>query len=261
MEPKQPHKVWSGHLGFGLVSCPVRLFTAARVERLEFHQYHNACHTQLKMQSMLCPCCNTSVEKVDIIKGLDYGGTKVFFTKEEIEAAEPASSKSMEITDFVPADRVDPVYFDSSYYLAADEGGERAFALVREAMVHTDMVAIAKVTMFGSEHVAIVRPIPGGLMLHTLFWAYEVRTMTLPRMPEVSDAELSIATQLIMAKKSAWEPERYSDHYRTTVLAVAAAKAKGQPAAVPVEKKTSTPVVDILTALKMSLANTQAKAA
>lgn len=260
---KLPHKVWSGYLTFGLVSMPVQLFTAAREERIAFNKLHAGCNARLKQQSMTCSLCGVVPPESEIVKGYEYDkNTFVTLTPEEIEAAQPESARTMEITEFVSDQDVDPVYFESSFYLAASEGGEKCFSLVREAMSFKGVVAIAKMVYSGKEHVCIVRAIPGGLMVHTLFWADEVRTMLMPRLPEASDAELSIAGQLIDALHKKWDPTRYRDNYRANIYALIEDKKAGKitaPAAAP--RRAPAPVIDITAALQASIQKARAATA
>lgn len=251
-----PHKVWTGTLSFGLVSAPVAMFAAAREDKVSFNQLHSACNSRLKQQPMTCPACNLAVTKDEIVKGYEVAKDQyITITPAEIKTAEPVSSKILTITDFVPASDVDAVYFESSFFLAVAEGGEKACSLIREAMLIKDMVAIAKLYYSGKEHVAIVRPVKDGLMLHTLFWDYEVRAFDFPQLPAVSDKELSIACMLIDQMVTKFDPAHYTDQYRANLLQLIHRKASGQtveaPAAVNSKKP---PVSDISDALLASIA-------
>lgn len=250
-----PHKAWSGTLSFGLVSVPVALFAAAREEKISFNQLHSTCKSRLKQQPMQCPGCSTAVDKKDIIKGYEVAdGQFITVSKEELDSVSPASSKKLEISEFVPETDVDAVYFESSFFLAVSEGGEKAYSLIREAMIVKGVVAIAKLTYSSKEQLALVRPVAGGLMLHTLFWNYEVRNAVFTRLPEVSDKELSIACQLVDALAAKFDHTRYSDQYRADMLAMIERKKAGETitttAADPGKKP---PVADISAALFASI--------
>jgi DNA end-binding protein Ku len=248
------HKVWSGTLAFGLVSAPVAMFAAAREDKISFNQVHPACKSQLKQQPMTCPTCNLNVAKDDIAKGYKVGSQFITFTKEEIKSVEPNSSRILEISDFVPASDVDAVYFESSFFLAVEEGGIKPYALIREAMLLKDMVAIAKLCYSGKEHIAVIRPVPGGLMLHTLFWNYEVRGFQWQRLPEISDKELSIACQLVDQMVTRFDPARYTDEYRANLKQLIERKKAGETIdtadALPTKKP---PMPDIADALLASI--------
>ncbi len=248
-----PHKVWSGTIAFGLVSVPVAMYAAAREEKISFNQLHNACKTRLKQQPMHCPDCNTDVDKKDIVKGFEFSkGQFVTLSKEEIEAAEPESSRTLEISSFVPEMDVDPVYLESSFYLGVGEGGEKAYALIRQAMILKGMVGIAKLFYSGKEHIALVRPVPGGLMLHTLFWYHEVRKVGLPRLPEVSEKELAIAGQLVDALSSQFDPLDYRDQYRENILAVIERKKAGETITVSSSEVAKKPPVSDISSMLMA---------
>lgn len=256
------HKVWSGTLAFGLVSAPVAMFAAAREDKISFNQLHCKCNSRLKQQPMNCPACNAAVDKVEIVKGYEVAkDTFITVSKQELESIAPKSSHTLEITDFVPASTVDAVYFESSFFLAVAEGGEKPYALIREAMLLKDMVAIAKLYYSGREHIAVIRPVAqirdgqnNGLMLHTLFWNYEVRGFQWTQLPEINDRELSIACQLVDALASTFDPARYTDHYRASLEQLIARKKAGESinaAAEPPVKKP--PMADISDALLASI--------
>lgn len=257
-----PHKVWSGTLSFGLVSTPVFMFAAAREDKISFNQVHGKCKSQLKQQLMICPACDITVKKEDIAKGYKVNDRFITFSKAELDSVAPKSSHTLEITDFVPASDVDAIYFESSFFLAVDEGGEKAYALIREAMILKDVVAIAKLYYSSREHVAVVRPVPGGLMLHTLFWDYEVRAYQWPRLPEITDKELTIACQLVDALASKFEPARYHDDYRDKLQQLIDRKKAGETIdtaeALPTKKP---PMPDIADALLASIHAARTRAA
>src|ERR1700677_3956241 len=146
-----PSSTWKGYLTFGLISVPIRLSPAARTERISFNQLHKVCHTRLK-QPLFCPTCNRMVERNEIEKGYEIQKDQyLLFTEEELDNIEPESARTMEILEFVKAEEIDPVYFDSSYYMAPEEGGERAYHLLLEAMKKSAYAGIAKVTMHSRE--------------------------------------------------------------------------------------------------------------
>lgn len=269
-EHNAPHKVWGGTLSFGLVSIPCALFAAAREEKISFNQLHSKCLGRLKQQPLTCPTCSSllgpdgivTVAKDEIVKGYELpDGKFVTVTKAEIEAAEPASSHTLEITEFVAADQVDPIFFESSFYLGVAEGGEKPYALVRDAMQVKGMVALAKLCYSGKEHVAIVRPFGSGLMLHTLFWNYEVRQFSYPNLPEVSDKELTIACQLVDALSSSFDPASFKDNYRANMLTLIEQKKAGETPTVTAIPAKKAPVTDISAALAASITAARAQRA
>src|SRR2546429_121510 len=255
--------VWKGHLTFGLISIPVRLTTAARTERISFNQLHKECHTRVK-QPLFCPTHNRIIERSEVVKGYEYEKDQyvLFDEKEiekEIEKIEPSSARVMEILEFVKMDEVDPVYFDASYYLAPDEGGAKAYQLLMSAMQESGYAAIAKLTMHQREHIVVVRPGNKGMMLHTMFYSNEIRAAESSSTDkvELKDQEKKLAQQLIQNLAVPFEPQKYKDTYQDNVRAMIAAKLKGQEVT-EVQQPHMAPVIDLMEALKKSLAEQQA---
>lgn len=250
---------WSGHLTFGLISLPIRLSPAARTERISFNQLHKECHTRLK-QPLFCPTCNRQVERSEIEKGYEYEkGQYVLFTEEELKKVEPQSARTMEILEFVKLDEIDPVYFDASYYITPDEGGEKAYRLLTEAMQGLGYAGIAKVTMHNRENIVIIRAREGGLTLHTMFYANEIRSSEYgsAAKPEIKDAERTLARQLIENLAATFEPEKYSDTYQNSLRALVEAKTAGREVTAVAQQPVA-PVIDLMEALKRSLAKSAA---
>lgn len=257
---RAPHKVWSGTLNFGLISMPVALFTAATEERISFNQLHNKCHRRIKQQ-IFCPSCDTVIAKTDLLKGYETEKDKyVVVTEAELEGAEPECARIVELSEFVPASTVDPLCYESSYYLAAQDGGQKPYALVREAMLRKNVVGVARIVRNGKEHMGILRPYAQGMVFQALFWNDEVRPMAFPVLPEISPAEIAIAEQLIDALAGQWDVGRYHDSYRSKILELIQAKSEGQEVAAAgpkPEKKAE--IIDIASALQASLAAAKAK--
>lgn len=250
---------WKGFLTFGLISIPIRLSPAARTERISFNQLHKECHTRLK-QPLFCPTCNRMVERSEVEKGYEYeDGQYVLFTEEELGKVEPESARSMEILEFVKLDEIDPVYFDSSYYAAPDEGGQKAYRLLTEAMQQSGYAGIAKVSMHNREYIVIIRARENGLTLHTMFYTNEIRSAEYggADKTEVKEQERTLATQLIENLAAKFEPSKYRDTYQESLRALVAAKTAGREVtAAP--HATIAPVIDLMDALKKSLAKQSA---
>src|SRR5215467_3476514 len=254
--------VWKGHLTFGLISIPVRLFAAARGERISFNQLHKVCHSRLK-QPLNCPTCNRTVERSEIIKGYEYEKDQyVLFSEEELDKIEPPSAHVMEILEFVKLDEMDPVYFDASYYLSPEDAGVRAYKLLIDAMKESGYGAIAKLTMHQREHIVIIRPGSKGLTLHTMFYSNEIRPAesVATNKVEVKDAERKLALQLIDSLAAPFQPEKYRDQYQDNVRTMINAKLKGQEVTEVAQPRLA-PVIDLMEALKKSLAEKHAPAA
>src|SRR5215467_7392265 len=253
--------VWKGHLTFGLISMPVRMFTAARGERISFNQLHKVCHSRLK-QPLFCPVCNRQVERSEIVKGYEYEKDQyVLFNEDELDKVEPVSAHVMEILEFVKLDEMDPLYFDASYYLAPEDAGAKAYTLLMDAMKDSGYGAIAKLTMHQREHIVIIRPGAKGMTLHTMFYSSEIRAAeSVPANKiEVKDAERKLALQLIESLAAPFEPEKYRDQYQDNVRAMISAKLKGQEVT-EVAQPRMAPVIDLMEALKKSLAEKHAPA-
>ena len=248
--------VWSGYLTFGLISMPVRLFSGARGNHISFHMLHRDDNTRIKQQ-LWCPHDERVVERSEIVKGYEFRkGEYVIIEPEEIKKIEPKTAKAMEILEFVKAEEVDPIYFESSYFLTPEEGGRKPYALLCQAMEETQYVAVAKLTMHNREYTVFVRPYEGGLMLHTMYYSEEVRKLENFGRPEVEvkDAEVKIAHQLIEALAGKFEPEKYHDSFEENLKTLIKARMDGEEVTSVEKPRKPAPVVDLMAALKESLA-------
>src|SRR5438876_7922069 len=248
--------VWTGYLTFGLISLPVRLYSGARGTRVSFHMLHRDDLTRIKQQ-LYCPADERVVERSEIVKGYEYAkGEYVVVEPEEIRKIEPKTAKAMEILEFVKAEEVDPLYFESSYYLVPEEAGRRPYALLTRALEASEYVAIAKLTMHNREYTVFLRPYEGGLMLHTMYYEEEVRKVEGFGAPDVElkEAEVKVAHQLIEALAMDWEPEKYHDEFQDNLKNLIQTKLEGGKIAEVEKPKKLAPVVDLMAALKQSLA-------
>src|SRR5271163_3091003 len=253
--------VWSGHLTFGLISMPVRLFSGARSSGISFYTLHRTDKSRLKQQ-YICQAEGVVVERSDMVKGYEFRKDEyIVIEPEEIKKIEPQTAKTMEILEFVKTSEVDPVYFESSYYMMPEEAGRRPYALLTKALEESEYVAIAKITMHNREYTVFLRPHEGGMMLHTMYYAEEVRKVEGFGAPDVElkDAEVKVAHQLIEALAAEWEPEKYHDSFQDNLKNLIQTKLEGGKI-VEVEKpKKLAPVVDLMSALKQSLAEMEGK--
>lgn len=253
--------VWSGYLTFGLISMPVRLFSGARSSGISFNMLHRPDLQRVKQQ-YYCPAENRVVERSEIVKGYEYRKDEyVVIEPEEIKKIEPKTAKTMEILEFVKSSDVDPVFFESSYYMMPEEAGRRPYALLTKALEESEYVAIAKLTMHNREYTVFVRPHLGGLMLHTMYYADEVRKVEEFGAPDVElkDAEVKVAHQLIEALAADWDPEKYSDSFQDNLKKLIETKLEGGEVAEVEKPKKLAPVVDLMSALKQSLAQMEGK--
>jgi DNA end-binding protein Ku len=256
--------VWKGFLTFGLISIPIRLFSAARGERISLNQLHQVCHTRIKMP-LFCPTCNRQVPREEIVKGYEYEKDQyVLFDEKELDKIEPESARSMEILEMVKLDEIDPLYFDASYYVTPEDEGRKAYQLLLDAMEESGYAAIAKITMHQREHIVVIRPRANGMTLHTMFYTNEIREVAEygKRTPaaEPKEAEKKLATQLIESLAAKFEPEKYKDQYQESMKALIAAKQAGQEVA-EVQHAKLAPVIDLMEALKKSIAEKEKPAA
>jgi DNA end-binding protein Ku len=247
--------VWRGHLTFGLVSFPVRLFSAARSETIGFNLLHKTDHSRIR-QVTYCQAEDKPIERGELVKGYEYEkGHYVVIDDEDIKKVAPKTAKVMEILEFVKSDQVDPVYLESSYYMAPDEGGEKPYALLFEALRQSNYYALAKVAMHNREHIIILRPGAKGILTHTMYYQDEIRQVEEFRTDTtlVKDKELDMAKMLISSLEADFEPAKYHDTYRDNLQKMIEAKIEGKGVVETPEPKVA-PVIDIMEALKRSLA-------
>jgi DNA end-binding protein Ku len=251
-----PASVWTGYLTFGLISMPVRLFSGARSTRVSFHMLHRDDNTRVKQQ-LYCPADNRVVERSEIVKGYEYRkGDYVVIEPEEIKKIEPRTAKAIEILEFVKAGEIDPVYFESSYYLLPEEAGRRSYALLAKALRDSEYVAIAKLAMHNREYTVFLRPYEKGIMLHTMYYKEELSRIEQLAPPnlEVKEAELKVAQQLIAALEAKFEPEKYHDTFEENLKELIKAKLEGMEVTEVEKPARPAPVADLMAALKQSLA-------
>lgn len=247
--------VWKGHLTFGLVSFPVKLYSAARSESISFNQLHKTDGSRVR-QVLYCAAEDKPIPRTEIVKGYEYEKDRyVVIDDEEIKKVAPQTAKVMEIQEFVKADAVDPIYLETSYYMAPDEAGEKPYALLFDALKRSGYMGIAKVTMHNREHVVILRPGANGVLLHTMYYNHEIRKVDEFRtdLSLVKEKELALAQSLVEALAAEFEPDKYKDSYRENLLQMIESKKEGREVVATPEPRQEK-VVDILEALKASLA-------
>ena len=227
--------VWKGHLTFGLVSLPVKLYSAARSETVSFNQLHKNDHSRVK-QVLYCQAEDKPVPRAELVKGYEYEKDKyVVVDEEEIKKVAPRTAKTMEILEFVKASEVDAVFFESSYYVAPDDAGEKPYALLFEALRRSEYLALAKIAMHNREHIVLLRPGKHGILMHTMYYTDEIRQVEEFRtdISLVKEKELELAMSLIENLTGAFEPEKYKDTYRENLRALIAAKVEGKETVEP----------------------------
>jgi DNA end-binding protein Ku len=247
--------VWKGHLTFGLVSFPVRLFSAARSVTVSFNMLHEPDHSRVK-QVIYCQAEDKPITRDEIVKGYEYEKDHyVVVDEEDIKKVAPKTAKVMEIQEFVKSDDVDPIYLESSYYMAPDEGGQKPYALLFEAMRQSKYYAVAKIAMHNREHVVVLRTGSKGILLHTMYYTDEIRQVDEFHTDTelVKPKELDLAKMLIDTLASDFEPQKYHDTYRDNLMKMIEAKVEGRKVVAAPEPHVA-PVIDIMEALKKSLA-------
>lgn len=246
-------------ISFGLVSLPVKLYaTGESKSRVSFNMVHEKCGTRVKQQ-YICPKDDEIVPREDIVKGYEFAkGQYVLFSPEEIKAVEQPKTDSIEITEFVPADQVDRLFFDRAYYLGPDKGGARAYRLLSAALTETGRVAIAKYATRGKQYLVMVRPHEEGLIMEQLRYHNELRAFEdVPvEEGEVADAELKLALQVVdQGASDSFDPTAYRDEVRERTMDLIQQKIDGEEITVAHTEEPQTQIIDLMAALKASLAD------
>jgi DNA end-binding protein Ku len=249
--------IGSGNISFGLVSIPVKLFTATRSRAVSFNLLHAKDLSRIQ-QKIYCPVDDAIVDRSELVRGFEVEkGRYVTFTDEELKKLEARNEHAIEITEFLPLERVDPVYYEESYYLGAEPNAAKAYRLLADAMRESGRVALGRFTMRGKEHLVLIRPFEKGLMLHTVYYSDEVRPaedVDQANNEPVKEAELTLAKRLIdeLTQKQ-FDPSKYQDHYRERVLEIAQQKVAGQEVTEAPPEPRRGQVIDLMAALKASL--------
>lgn len=244
--------VWSGVISFGLVSIPVKLYVAARPETVSFNQLHAPCRSRLR-QKLYCPTCARDVERDEIVRGYKLDGY-VILEEAEIESAGQEASRALEVLEFVDLASVDPVYLERSYYLAPQEASERAYHVLLRALAESGKAAVVRFVMGTRQYHGLLRAGDGRLVLHTLYYADEVRELEARwKAVEPTADEVQLGVKLVEALSRDFDPTKYHDAYREQLLALIRAKAEGRPAATPAPRAEPAKVVDLMDALRQSI--------
>lgn len=249
-----PATVWKGYLSFGLVSFPVRLFSAARAEAVHFHMLHKKDLSRVK-EVWFCAEEDKPIDRSDIVKGYEVEkGEYITVEDEEVKKIAPTTATMMEVLQFVASDDVDPLLFESSYYVAPEEKVSKPYALFMAALQETKRDAIAKVAMHNREHVVLIRPADGGLVLHTLYYEDELHKGNKAEAPKTkfSGKELDMAKSLVQHLTAKFKLGEFHDTYRENVDRLIEEKKKGEKITT-VKQPRKAPVIDLMEALKKSL--------
>jgi DNA end-binding protein Ku len=244
-------------VSFGLVSIPVKLYSATEASKaISFNLLHKACGSRLKQQ-YICIKEDVPVARDDMVKGYEFAKDQyVIFTPEELKAMEETGTHMAEITEFVPLEAIDPVYFDKPYYLAPDKGGAKPYALLASALRESKRCALGRWAARGKQYIVMIRPVEDGLVMQQLLYAGEVRAMKELEIPktEVKPAELKLAQQLIEAQASeTFDPSLYTDEVATRIQAAVEKKVEGQEITLAEAPEGGAQVIDLMQALRASL--------
>jgi len=253
-----PRPIWSGAISFGLVNVPVKVFSATSSKDVRFHQLDGKSKSRIK-QKRVSVATGEEVPYEDLIKAYEIAPDNyVTITPEELEALDPKASKTIDIEDFVDLDQIDPVYYERPYYLVPDKGGQKAYALLRNAMRETNKVGIARVVLRTKQYLAAIRPLDDALVMETMLFADEVNPLDELDLPgpdvDVTEREEKMARSLIDSLTTDFEPSKYRDEYRERVLQLIEQKASGQEIVVEDAAEEAPRVVDLMAALEASLA-------
>ena len=252
-----PATVWKGYLTFGLVSFPIRLYAAARPEPVRFHLLHRKDLSRVK-EIMFCAAEDKPVERSELAKGFEYEKNRyVLIEPEELEKMAPPTATALEILQFVRIDEIDPIFLETSYYVAPEESSvSRPYSLLLQAMKETGYDAVGKVSMHGREHVVILRPTDRGMVLHTMYFVDELHQANGTNMSTSSKfdkKEMELAKKLIETLAAPFKPEQFQDEYKLNVEKMIESKRQGRKVT-PIRQPKAAPVIDLMQALQQSLA-------
>jgi DNA end-binding protein Ku len=249
-----PRALWTGSISFGLVNVPVRLYSAISEHKLQFHFVHQKDDSPIGYQK-ICKKEDKPVPEKEIVKAFEYRkGKYVYMEDEDFEAARVEGYKTIDITDFVPYEQIDPIYFAHTYYVGPQDGAEKVYSLLVKAMEDSELAGIAKFVMRDRQYLGALRVREGTITLEQLYFADEVRPVEeiKPKRARVEKRELEMAQQLIDSFSGDWKPEQYKDTYRDALCEVIEAKRKGKEVHVAAEPEEEQPT-DLMTALRASV--------
>ena len=251
------HAIWSGAINFGLVTIPVKLFTAVKTEELSFNLLHAKDEGRIKYER-ICSIDGKQVPWDEIVKGYEYEkGQYVILTDEDFLKVNPEATQSVDILEFVELEKINPMFFDKPYYLEPTKQGRHAYALLREALAKTNRVAVARVVVRTKEYIAAVKPIGEALVLELMHWANEIvnaDTLEIPGREKLPEKEMEMARMLIDTMSvEEFEPEKFTNSYREELLAMIDARAAGKELPKPKKAPVRAKVVNLMDVLAQSL--------
>jgi DNA end-binding protein Ku len=251
------HAIWSGAINFGLVTIPVKLFTAVKTDDLSFNMLHKKDEGRIKYERV-CSVDGKPVPWDEIVKGYEYEkGEYVILTDDDFARVNPEATQSVDIVEFVELDKISPMFFDKPYYLEPTKQGRHAYALLREALADSNRVAIARVVIRTKEYIAAVKPVDGALVLELMHWASEIvasDTLDLPGREQLPEKEMQMARMLIETMSvDEFEPEKFSNNYHDQLLTMIEARAAGKELPKAKKAPARAKVVNLMDVLAQSL--------
>ncbi len=253
--------VWRGSIVLSLVTIPVKLYAAARAERTHLHQIHSVCHSRLR-QPLYCPVCERQVDRSEVIKGYEFDeGQYVLMEGKELKKIAAASSKNLELVAFTKMSEIDPIFFDASYFCLPDEEGKKAYYLLLKALEDTRTVGIGKLTMHQRDYTVFLRPYQHGILVHTMYFANEIRSLPQYGVLEpqhFKPQEVKLTEQLIQSLTEPFKPKQYHNEFQERLKKLIESKSDGKAIEIGENTKRA-PVIDMMTALKKSLASSGAQ--
>lgn len=258
------HTIWKGSISFGLVNIPIKLHAATEDKDVKLRNLHKECNSPIKYEKV-CPVCDVEIKNDDIVKAYEYTkGKFVVLDDEDLENLKRENEdKAVEIIDFVKMEQIDPIYYDRSYYMSPGDGGGKAYSLLRKALEESEKVGIAKIIIRSKEQLAVIRVYENTLVMETIHYPDEVRPAAdVPNVPaenKVTKKEIDTAILLIDQLTTDFQPEKYTDDYRTALLELIEAKRTGKEVVTPAEKEPVSNVTDLMAALQASIDRTKPK--
>lgn len=252
------HTMWKGTISFGLVNIPIKLHAATEDKDIKLRSLHKKCHSPIRYEKV-CPVCGEELDAKEIVKGYEIAKGKFIVLEEEEleELRKQTEEKAVEIMDFLDMREIDPVYFNRSYYMSPNEGGVKAYGLLRKALTESEKVGLARIVMRSKEQLAVIRVYENTLLMETIHYPDEVRRASdVPNVPqddEVSKKEIETAILLIDQLTTSFEPEKYTDAYRSNLMALIESKRTGKKLVTAKVKEPENNVTDLMAALQASI--------
>ena len=256
-----PRAIATGQIAFGLVSIPVKVFSAAESsEKISFNMLHKECGNRIQQQ-LFCPTDERTIDRTEVVKGYEFSkGQYVLFSEEELKAMEEKATQQIDIVEFVQSEQIDPIYFSKPYYLGPDKGGPRAYALLARALQETGRWAVAKYAARGKGYIVVIRPLGKGLVMQQLYYPNELRSIEDIDLgdAEVKESELKMAIQLAeMSASDEFHPENYRDEVADRIRSLIQKKVEGEEITSALFEEPKAQVIDLMDALRKSLGSSK----